>query len=99
MNTSQVPVSVVVDHLAGHGLEAKAPAALEGGSVLGLKLHRDGCGGLMSELKADLNDSECSVCKTFKSQSKGGRPLNPYRIREKRENRERREGETETETV
>ena len=52
VNTSQVPVSVVVDHLAGHGLEAKAAAALEGGSVLGLKLHRDGCGGAYVGIKS-----------------------------------------------
>ena len=47
VNVSQVDSSVVVDHLSGHGLEAKEPALLEGGAVLGLKLAKDKTGRLV----------------------------------------------------
>ena len=47
VNSSSVKSHVVVNHLSEHGLEAKEPAALEGGAVLGLKLARDTQGKLV----------------------------------------------------
>ena len=49
VNTSLVPASRVVVHLKENGLVAKEPEALEGGSVLGLKLRKDDDGQLMFE--------------------------------------------------
>ena len=43
VNSSSVESHEVVNHLSEHGPEAKEPAALEGGAVLGLKLAREAC--------------------------------------------------------
>ena len=47
VDVSRVPSRVVVSHLAENGLEAKEPARLEGGAVLGLKLNKDREGKLV----------------------------------------------------
>ena len=46
INTSLVPTGEVVNHLEKRGLKVKRPEKLEGGAVLGLKLHRSYDGSL-----------------------------------------------------
>ena len=47
VNVSQIGADRVVAHLKRHGLEAKPPESLEGGSALGLRLQKDEHGALM----------------------------------------------------
>ena len=46
VDVTKVGATSVIEHLRRFGLEAKQPEMLEGGTALGLRLERDGDGGL-----------------------------------------------------